>query len=60
MILHINMILNSHVWMKHQGPVPETLMGKYGKETHVAILKNNDRLTVSAAGYTRLKEVLNL
>ena len=25
---------------------------KYGKETHVAILKNNDRLTVSAAGYT--------
>ncbi len=33
---------------------------KYGKETYVAILKNNDRLTVSATGYVRLKEVLNL
>lgn len=33
---------------------------KFGKETHVAILKNGERLTVSAAGYTRLREALNL
>jgi len=33
---------------------------KYGKETHVAILKNNDKILVSASGYTKLKGVLNL
>lgn len=33
---------------------------KYGKETWVAILKNNDRLTVSASGYVKLKNVLDI
>ncbi len=33
---------------------------KYGKETWVANLKNGDRLTVSATGYSRLKKVLEI
>ena len=33
---------------------------KYGKESHVAILKNNDTISVSASGYSKLKGVLNL
>lgn len=33
---------------------------KFGKETHLAILKNGEQLTVSASGYAKLKEVLDL
>ena len=36
------------------------VLEKYGKETYVAILKNGDRLTVSATGYKRLKDVLEI
>lgn len=31
---------------------------KYGKETHLALLKNGDEVIVSATGYARLKELL--
>lgn len=31
---------------------------KYGKETHLAQLKNGDEVVVSASGYTKLKELL--
>ncbi|SMD32605.1 two component transcriptional regulator, LytTR family [Reichenbachiella faecimaris] len=31
---------------------------KYGKETHLAQLKNGDEVVVSATGYTKLKELL--
>jgi len=33
---------------------------KYGKESYVAILKNNDSISVSASGYSKLKGVLHL
>ena len=35
-------------------------LDKLGKETHIAILKNGGQVSVSAAGYTRLKAVLDL
>jgi two-component system LytT family response regulator len=31
----------------------------YGKDTHVAVLKDGGQLPVSRSGYSRLKEVLN-
>ncbi|MEO9802530.1 MAG: LytTR family DNA-binding domain-containing protein [Reichenbachiella sp.] len=31
---------------------------KYGKETHLALLKNGDEVVVSATGYAKLKELL--
>ncbi|MTI30468.1 LytR/AlgR family response regulator transcription factor [Xanthovirga aplysinae] len=31
---------------------------KYGKETHLALLKNGDEVVVSATGYARLRELL--
>lgn len=33
---------------------------KYGKETYTAILKNSEQLTVSAAGYSKLKTTLEI
>ena len=33
---------------------------KYGKESYVAVLKDNQQVAVSLAGYSKLKEVLDL
>ncbi len=33
---------------------------KFGKESYIAMLKNGDSISISASGYARLKEVLNM
>jgi two-component system LytT family response regulator len=60
---HLEEVLDTKKFVRvHRSSIVQVSMiqkiDKYGKETHLAILKNGDEVVVSAAGYGSLKELL--
>ncbi|WP_420580797.1 LytR/AlgR family response regulator transcription factor [Reichenbachiella sp.] len=60
---HLEQVLDSKKFVRvHRSSIVQVSqiakIDKYGKETHLAQLKNGDEVMVSATGYTKLKELL--
>ncbi len=58
-------VLNSSVFVRvHRQYIVNithiTKLDKFGKESYIALLKSGDTITISASGYARLKEVLDM